>query len=122
METIEYKYARKQIVFYVDMVSVPTYHKCPTCLGEGQLKRVDDTFVYCPTCKGEKELTNGGAIKEVVKETKISMITIYNSKDGIDVVYFIKGGSKAYSESQLFETAEDAEKSIEPNHVMGYTS
>ena len=122
METANYKHGRKKEVFFVESESRPIYHKCYTCLGEGQLKRIDDTYIPCPVCKGEKEVTTGGGIDQIVKSGIIKSIKIFIGKYDKDVVYYLKDKENVFNEFQLFDTEEEAEKSIMKGVITGYSS
>ena len=73
---IETKYNIGDSVYFIKTISIPTISKCPTCLGEGILKRVDGTEIDCPDCCGEKTYTGCGIFEERVLSGNISHIEI----------------------------------------------
>ena len=65
-QTIVSRFSPDDEVYYIDMVSTPSYHKCPLCLGDGKVyqkrhfvsNKIDDNIiddyssVICPKCEG----------------------------------------------------------------------
>ena len=123
MPEINYKYSREQIVFYVKMVNHPYPPTiCNDCDGRGKLQtKVRD--VKCPFCNGKGKINNGGgSIKNEVFSGRVKYVTIVINNEETSINYMLYDCDASIRESQLYETQEDAEKTINHNCYMGYTN
>jgi hypothetical protein len=115
---IKSSFSPNDTIYFVDMVSVPYYQKCPTCLGEGNLFRKNGSSVTCLKCKGEGKYTDSGALNHVVKEDVIRKIHITVDEIGVWTESYLLE-EKGLFQGTVYETKEEAEKNI-PHCVCGY--
>jgi len=121
MNEVTYKYSRGQTVYYVKST---TFHKqphvCRDCDGTGEvwgkIKKLK-----CPSCDGIGIFYPlGGEIKDVVIDGIVEYISIIiNSKETI-INYSINNCKADINEKHLYETAEDAEKTIKNKYIGIY--
>jgi DnaJ-class molecular chaperone len=117
IKNVKLKFSPGDTVYYVDQKSVPTYYKCPTCLGEGKVYRKNGGTVTCPTCSGEKEITNSGSIEHVVRKDIVDQVRITVNSDGIGFDYDLEENEIFYG--SLYSTKEEATENI-PHCLCGY--
>jgi len=118
IKNIELKFLVGEEVYYVGQKSTPHYHKCPSCLGEGKLFRVDKSPITCPKCKGEKEITDGGSIMPTIEKDIIREIRITIDEDGANFEYDLDEAPDWFF-GNLYTTEEEAQKNL-PTYVAGY--
>jgi hypothetical protein len=134
METINLKYSTGDIIYFIKQVSIPVWHVCNICQGEGKLFSKAGTEITCFKCDGHKKISNGGTFKEEVSEGTVSHIHIdvywnrFPDQKPIDnlIIYTVETsgeewGIRALHEEDIYTTKEEAQKNIKEIKLAGYT-
>lgn len=118
IKNITLKFLIGEEVYYVGQKTIPYYHRCPTCLGEGKLFRTDKSPITCPKCKGEKTFTDSGSIIPSIEKDIIKQIHILVREDRIiEFKYDLENKPGFFG--NLYPTEKMAQKNL-PAYVAGY--